>query len=68
MGSSTVYDRNTQKNAKNGNTELKKTGIAPVVRDVKKFLNGPVWTSVDKMNDDRHFRSPCCLYSPLSSM
>ena len=31
MGSSTVCDRNTQKKTENRNTELKKTGIAPIV-------------------------------------
>ena len=31
LGSSQVCDRNTQKNYKNRNTELKKTGIAPIV-------------------------------------
>ena len=31
VGSSTVCDRNTQKKAENRNTELKTTGIAPVV-------------------------------------
>ena len=30
-GSSTVCDRNTQKKTENRNTELKKTGIAPIV-------------------------------------
>ena len=30
-GSSTVCDRNQQKNIKNRKTELKKTGIAPIV-------------------------------------
>ena len=30
-GSSSVCDRTTQKKQKNRNTELKKTGIAPVV-------------------------------------
>ena len=30
-GSSTVCDRTTQKTPKNGKTELKKTGIAPIV-------------------------------------
>ena len=30
-GSSTVCDRNLQKKAENRNTELKKTGIAPIV-------------------------------------
>ena len=31
-GSSSVCDRTTQKNLKNRNTELKKTGIAPIVK------------------------------------
>ena len=31
FGSSTVCDRNTQKKTENRNTELKKTGIAPIV-------------------------------------
>ena len=30
-GSSTVYDKNMQKNRENRKTELKKTGIAPIV-------------------------------------
>ena len=30
-GSSSVCDRNTQKKLKNRKTELKKTGIAPIV-------------------------------------
>ena len=45
VGSSTVYDRTGQKNIKIRKTELKKTGIAPVIRCLKKIFK---WTGMDK--------------------
>ena len=39
-GSSTVCDRNTQKKTENRNTELKKTGIAPIVKCPTKTVGG----------------------------
>ena len=52
VGSSTVYDRTGQKNIKIRKTELKKTGIAPVIRCLKKIFK---WTGMDKSGQNERW-------------
>ena len=51
-GSSAVCDRNRQKIIKNRKTELKKTGIAPVIRCLKKIFK---WTGMDKSGQNERW-------------
>ena len=49
-GSSTVCDRNTQKKTENRNTELKKTGIAPIVKCPTKTVGGKQCRSISTIH------------------